>query len=73
MVATTPAEQRAVVEQWESAEENDLDRLFGTYLARIHWGSRNLPAHAFTASSPFLMLSTQPYETPSATANQADV
>lgn len=30
-------------------------------------------AHAFTASSPFLMLSTQPYETPSATANQADV
>lgn len=49
MVATTPAEQRAVVEQWESAEENDLDRLFGTYLARIHWWSRNLPAHAFTA------------------------
>ena len=49
MVATTTAEQRAVVEQWESAEENDLDRLFGTYLARIHWWSRNLPAHAFTA------------------------
>ncbi|MBE9404276.1 DUF262 domain-containing protein [Brachybacterium sp. Marseille-Q2903] len=49
MVATPAAEQRAVVEQWESAEENDLDRLFGTYLARIHWWSRNLPAHAFTA------------------------
>ena len=29
-------------------EENDLDRLFGTYLARIHWWSRNQPAHAFT-------------------------
>lgn len=42
------AEQRAVVEQWEKADENDLDRLFGTYLARIHWWSRNLPAHSFT-------------------------
>src|SRR5699024_2176425 len=49
MVATRTAEQRAVVEQWEPAEENDLDRLNGTYLARIHWWSRNLPAHAFTA------------------------
>lgn len=51
MVATTAAEQRAVVEQWETAEENDLDRLFGTYLARIHWWSRNLPARAFTAEN----------------------
>lgn len=41
-------EQRAVVEQWESAEENDLDRLFSTYLARIHWWSRNLNARPFT-------------------------
>lgn len=45
--ASTP-QQRAVVENWEKADENDLDRLFGTYLARIHWWSRNLSAHAFT-------------------------
>jgi hypothetical protein len=30
-------------------------------------------AHGFRGSSPFLMLSTQPYETPLATTNQADV
>lgn len=30
-------------------------------------------ANAFHISSPFLMLSTKPYETPLATANQADV
>ena len=49
MSASTAAEKRAVVEEWEAAEENDLDRLFGTYLARIQWWSRNLPARAFTA------------------------
>lgn len=49
MTSSTTAEQRAVVEQWEAAEENDLDRLFGTYLARIHWWSRNLPAHSFSS------------------------
>ncbi|GAA4873519.1 DUF262 domain-containing protein [Serinicoccus chungangensis] len=48
MADATTADQRAVVEQWEAAEENDLDRLFGTYLARIHQWSRNRPAHAFT-------------------------
>lgn len=48
MTDASTSQQRAVVEQWERAEENDLDRLFGTYLARIHWWSRNLPAHAFT-------------------------
>ncbi len=48
MAHASTSQQRAVVEQWEKAEENDLDRLFGTYLARIHWWSRNLPAHAFT-------------------------
>lgn len=47
MAEASTSEQRAVVEQWEKADENDLDRLFGTYLARIHWWSRNLPAHAF--------------------------
>lgn len=49
MASSTTAEQRAVVEQWEAAEENDLDRLFGTYLSRIHWWSRNLPARAFSS------------------------
>lgn len=49
MTDASTSQQRAVVEQWEKAEENDLDRLFGTYLARIHWWSRNLPAHAFTS------------------------
>lgn len=48
MAGASIAEQRAVVEQWEAAEENDLDRLFGTYLARIHWWSRNLNARPFT-------------------------
>lgn len=48
MADASTSEQRAVVEQWEQADENDLDRLFGTYLARIHWWSRNLPAHDFT-------------------------
>lgn len=48
MADSSTSEQRAVVEQWERAEENDLDRLFGTYLARIHWWSRNQRAHAFT-------------------------
>lgn len=48
MADASASEQRAVVEQWEEADENDLDRLFGTYLARIHWWSRNLPAHDFT-------------------------
>lgn len=48
MADVSTSEQRAVVEQWEQADENDLDRLFGTYLARIHWWSRNLPAHDFT-------------------------
>lgn len=48
MAETSTSEQRAVVEQWEKADENDLDRLFSTYLARIHWWSRNLPARAFT-------------------------
>ncbi|ASK66192.1 hypothetical protein CFK39_10625 [Brachybacterium avium] len=50
MSEASTSEQRAVVEQWEKADENDLDRLFGTYLARIHWWSRNLPAHAFTTA-----------------------
>ncbi|PRA09862.1 hypothetical protein CQ010_16560 [Arthrobacter sp. MYb211] len=49
MADASTSEQRAVVEQWEKADENALDRLFGTYLARIHWWSRNMPAHAFTA------------------------
>lgn len=48
MAEATASEQRAVVEQWEQAEENDLDRLFGTYLARIHWWSHNQSARAFT-------------------------
>lgn len=48
MADASTVEQRAVVDQWERAEENDLDRLFGTYLARIYWWSRNLPARAFT-------------------------
>lgn len=48
MADASIAEQRAVVEQWEKADENELDRLFGTYLARIHWWSRNMPAHEFT-------------------------
>ncbi|WP_433122242.1 DUF262 domain-containing protein [Arthrobacter koreensis] len=48
MADASASEQRAVVEQWQQADENDLDRLFGTYLARIHWWSRNLPAHDFT-------------------------
>ena len=48
MADASTSEQRAVVEKWEQADENDLDRLFGTYLARIHWWSRNLPAHDFT-------------------------
>lgn len=48
MADVSTSEQRAVVEQWEQADENALDRLFGTYLARIHWWSRNLPAHDFT-------------------------
>ncbi|RJN32144.1 DUF262 domain-containing protein [Nesterenkonia natronophila] len=47
MVDASTAEQRAVVERWERADENELDRLFGTYLARIHWWSRNMPAHSF--------------------------
>lgn len=47
MVDASPAEQRAVAERWEN-KENELDRLFGTYLARIHWWSRNLPARVFT-------------------------
>ena len=49
MADSSTSEQRAVVEQWESAGENELDQLFGTYLARIYWWSRNVPAHAFTA------------------------
>ncbi|EWS81347.1 hypothetical protein BF93_17500 [Brachybacterium phenoliresistens] len=49
MSGSSAAEQRAVVEQWEAADENELDQLFSTYLARIHWWSRNLSAHAFTA------------------------
>ncbi|WP_193069798.1 DUF262 domain-containing protein [Brevibacterium aurantiacum] len=49
MADSSTSEQRAVVEQWEIAGENDLDQLFGTYLARIHWWSRNVSAHAFTA------------------------
>nr|BFF06754.1 hypothetical protein GCM10023233_17230 [Brevibacterium otitidis] len=48
MADSSTSEQRAVVEEWEKAQENDLDRLFGTYLARIHWWSRNQPARAFT-------------------------
>ncbi len=48
MSDATASEQRAVVEQWEEAEEAELDRLFGTYLARIHWWSRNRSAHPFT-------------------------
>jgi len=48
MADASTSQQRAVVEQWERADENDLDRLFGTYLARIHWWSRNQPANAFT-------------------------
>lgn len=48
MAEASIVEQRAVVDQWEKSEENDLDRLFGTYLARIHWWSRNLSARAFT-------------------------
>lgn len=48
MTDASASEQRAVVEQWEKADENALDRLFGTYLARIHWWSRNLPARTFT-------------------------
>jgi hypothetical protein len=40
--------KRAVVDQWELADENDLDKLFSTYLVRIHRWSRNLPAHGFT-------------------------
>lgn len=50
MAETSTSEQRAVVERWEKADENDLDRLFSTYLARIHWWSRNLPAHDFTTT-----------------------
>lgn len=42
------SEKRAVVDQWEWADENALDTLFGTYLIRIHRWSRNLPAHGFT-------------------------
>lgn len=49
MADASAAEQRAVVEEWEQANENDLDKLFGTYLARIHWWSRNESARAFTA------------------------
>lgn len=48
MADASASEQRAIVEQWEEADENDLDRLFGTYLARIHWWSRNRPAQDFT-------------------------
>lgn len=48
MADASAAQQRAVVEQWEQADENELDRLFGTYLARIYWWSRNMPAHDFT-------------------------
>lgn len=48
MVGASGSEQRAVVDEWESAEENELDRLFGTYLSRIHWWSRNESARAFT-------------------------
>lgn len=48
MTDTSASAQRAVVEEWEGADENSLDQLFGTYLARIHWWSRNLPAHDFT-------------------------
>lgn len=48
LAEASTSEQRAVVEQWQQAEENDLDRLFSTFLARIHWWSRGLPAHDFT-------------------------
>ncbi len=48
MVEASSSEQRAVVDEWEKAEENDLDRLFGTYLSRIHWWSRNKSARPFT-------------------------
>lgn len=48
MADSSTSEQRAIVEHWEAADENTLDRLFGTYLARIHWWSRNMPAHDFT-------------------------
>lgn len=48
MADTSISLQRAVVEQWQEADENALDRLFSTYLTRIYWWSRNLTAHDFT-------------------------
>lgn len=48
MADSSTVERRAVVDRWESADENDLDRLFSTYLSRIHWWSRNTSAREFT-------------------------
>lgn len=45
----TPAMKAAVVETWESVRDEDLDRLFSTYLYRIACWSRDLRASAFTA------------------------
>ena len=45
----TPAMQAAVVEMWESVRDDDLDRLFSTYLYRIARWSRGESAPRFTA------------------------
>lgn len=44
----TPAMKAAVVETWESVRDEDLDRLFSTYLYRISCWSRGESARGFT-------------------------
>lgn len=45
----SPVMQAAVVDSWQNAPEEELDRLFSTYLWRIHRWSRGLRAPTFAA------------------------
>jgi hypothetical protein len=50
MAGETRLAQTAVVERWEEVPEADLDRLFSSYLYRIHRWSRGLDAPRFTTA-----------------------
>lgn len=64
----TDAMKRAVVDAWESATDDDLDRLFALYLYRILKWSRAERAHVFTTHDidVFKGLSPRAESTPSA-------
>jgi len=68
MRGETPTMQWAIVEAWESVDDSGLDRLFSTYLWRIHRWSRGLPAPAFAARhvDAFKGLTMKGVATPSA-------